>query len=85
MPNSWAINSAREPAGILDDDRPHAVALNSIKKRRKARSCLDGVRTGDGCIIELRDDFQPGLFGEALDGMALAFLAVLVGADVGGR
>ena len=44
--------------------------------------CLDGVRAGDGGVIELFDDGEPGPLGEALDGVALAFLAVLVRADV---
>ena len=60
---------AREPAGVLDDDDTHAIALNPIEKRRKARACLDGVRTGDGRIIELGDDPEPRALGEALDGV----------------
>ena len=74
---------ACKPAGILDDDGTHAVALDAVKERREARACLDGVGPGDGGVIELFDDGEPGALGEALDGLALAFLTVLVGADVG--
>ena len=73
---------ARKPAGILDNDGTHAVALDPIQKGREARPCLDRVGTGDRRIIELIDDLEAGALGEALDGVALAFLAVLVRADV---
>ena len=72
-------------AAALDDDRPHAVALDPIQKRREARACLDGVRTGDGCIIELCHDLKSAPSREGLDRLTLAFLTVLVGADVGRR
>ena len=84
-PPSVRPTQTRKPAGILDDDGTHAVALDPIQKGREARACLDRVRTGDRRIIELVDDPEPGPLGEALDGVALAFLAVLVGADVGRR
>ena len=73
---------AREAAGILDDDGTHAVALDPIQKGREARPCLDRVGTGDRRIIELIDDLEADALGEALNGVALAFLAVLVRADV---
>ena len=73
---------ARKAAGILDDDGTHAVALDPIQKGREARPCLDRVGTGDRRIIELIDDLEAGALGEALNGVALAFLAVLVRADV---
>jgi hypothetical protein len=76
---------ARKPAGILNDDDTHAVALDPIQKGREARACLDRVRPGYGRVVELIDDPEPGALGEALNGVALAFLAVLVGADVGRR
>ena len=76
---------ASEAAGILDDDGTHAVALDPIQKGGEARPCLDRVRTGDRRIIELIDDAVAGALGEALDGVALAFLAILVRADVGRR
>ena len=69
---------ASEAAGILDDDGTHAVALDPIQKGGEARPCLDRVRTGDRRIIELIDDAVAGALGEALDGVALAFLAILV-------
>ena len=84
-PPSVRPTQTRKTAGVLDDDGTHAVTLNPIKKGREARACLEGVRTGDRRIIELFDDSEPGALGEALDGVALAFLAVLVGADVGRR
>ena len=76
---------ARKPAGILDDDGPHAVALDALKKGREARACFDRVRTGDRRIIELIDDGIASSLGKSLHGVALAFLAVLVRADVGRR
>jgi hypothetical protein len=63
---------ASKAAGVFDDDRAYAVALDPIQKRREARACLDSVRTGDRRIIELFDDSEPGALGEALDGVALA-------------
>ena len=53
--------------------------------RAADRACLDMVRTGDRRVIELIDDAVASALGEALDGVALAFLAVLVRADVGRR
>ena len=76
---------ARKAAGIFDDDGTHAVALDPVKERREARPCLDRVRAGYGRVIELIDNVEPGALGEALDGVTLAFLAILVSADVGRR
>ena len=82
MPQLLGHQLASEATGILDDDGTHAVALDPIQKGREPRACLDRVGTGHRRIIELFDDSEPGALGEALDGVALAFLAVLVGADV---
>ena len=61
------------------------MVTRSAKSGREARACLDRVGTGDRRIIELGDDLEAAPLGEALNGMTLAFLAVLVGADVGRR
>ena len=84
MPNSWAISS-RANRLASSDDGTHAVALDAVKERREARAGLDRVRAGDGGVIKLFDNRETGPLGEALDGVALAFLTVLVGADVGRR
>ena len=70
-----------QTAGILDDNGTHAVALDPIQKGREPRACLDRVRTRDRRVIKLFDDSEPDALGEALNGVALAFLAVLVRAD----
>ena len=83
--NSWAISSrAKRLASSTMTVRTPLPSI-SIQQGGEARACLDRVGTGDGCIIELIDDRQPGAIGEALDGLALPFLAVLILADVGCR
>ena len=85
MPSSWAISSRAKR--LASSTMTVRTPLPSIRSRRaaKPRACLDRVGTGDRRIIELIDDSEAGALGEALNGVALAFLAVLVGADVGRR
>ena len=56
---------ARKAAGILDDDGPHAVALDPIQKGGEPRACLDGAGTGYRRIKELFDDSESGPLGDA--------------------
>jgi hypothetical protein len=77
MPNSWAISSRANR--LASSTMTVRTPLPSIRSKRAAkRPCLDRVRTGYRRIIELIDDAVASSLGEALDGVALAFLAVLV-------
>ena len=71
-----------KPTGVLDDDDAHAVADNSLEECFEAWPALDRVLTADGSVVELADKIEAGPLGKAGDGLALARVAVLVGADV---
>ena len=62
---------ARKPAGILDDDGAHAVALDAVEKLREARPILDRVRSRNSRVEKLGDDLEAAPLGEALDGLPL--------------
>src|SRR5262245_47557754 len=84
-PNLLHHQIASKPIGRLDDDGPRAIAGKMGKHGREARSGLDVVGTADRGIVELADELETGALGERLDSRALALIAVLVGADIGGR
>jgi hypothetical protein len=87
---------ARETVRTLDQDRAHAVAGDgrqhdigtppfSAPDRTEPRAVGDRVGTAHGVVVVPADDIIAVGLGVALDGVPLAPLAVLVGADVGGR
>ena len=73
---------AGEAAGRLDDNRPHAVALDPFQHGRKARTNLDRISPGDGGVIVVADKLIPVSLGECFDSYPLTALAVLIRADV---
>ena len=78
MPSSCG---AREATGILNKDDADAVALDAVQQSGEARPGLDWIGASHGGIVELGD--QACALGEALNGSALALVAVLVRADIG--
>src|SRR6266403_944595 len=44
---------ASEPAGRLDDDRPHTVALGPFEHRSEARARVDGISAAHKRVVEL--------------------------------
>jgi hypothetical protein len=76
---------AGEAARILDQDDADAVILDAVEQGAEAGPRLDRIGTGYCRIVEPSDQFEAGMLGEALDRDPLPLLAVLVGADVGGR
>jgi hypothetical protein len=59
--------------------------LPTIRSSSAEKPGRPSVFAADGLVAEFVDDLKPGPLGEAVDRGALAFLAVLVGADVGER
>lgn len=51
-------------AGVLDDDRSDAVALNAIQQGSEARPALAGVSPPIQPRIELADHFEAGTFAK---------------------
>ena len=76
---------ACEPRCILDNDGPDAIALDPVQQGGKAGAGLNRVSAADCGIVELADQGESCPLGIALDGGPLSLVAVLVGADVGGR
>ena len=60
-------------AGILHQDRPHAVAGDPRQHTLEARSLIDPVAAADGLVIELIDNFIPGAVSISLDPSPLPF------------
>ena len=57
-------------------------ALRARGHLREAGTGTDGVRAANRSIVERLDDLEARRFGVSLDGRALAFVAVLVRANV---
>src|SRR5262249_40402320 len=76
---------AGEPAGVLDDDGVGAVADDALKQRLKAWASVDGICAAHSLIVELAHELEAGVPGKRLDCPALAFVAVLVRPEIGGR
>jgi hypothetical protein len=74
---------AGEAVRALDDDRARPVGHQAIEHFRKARPVGDVVRAADRRIIERGDDLQTRCLGVSLERCELAFVAVLIDADVG--
>ena len=68
-----------EAGGVLDDDRADAVVFDPVEKLGEARPILDRVRARNRRIVKLGDDLEAAPLGEAFDGVAWSFFAVLVG------
>jgi hypothetical protein len=54
MPSLLGDEVAGEPAGVLDEDDPDAVALDAVEQRAEPRPRLDRVDAG-GQVRELLD------------------------------
>jgi hypothetical protein len=76
---------ASEPAGRLDDDRPHSVGFDPLEHGGEARARVDGIGTAHGRVVELANELVASAAGECLDRFTLATVAVLVRSDVGRR
>jgi hypothetical protein len=73
---------ARESVGGFDDDRPDAIGLDALEHQGEAWPGLDRIGAAYSRIVELVHKLVTAVPREGLDGLALAFVAVLVGADV---
>jgi hypothetical protein len=84
-PVSCTIRSRAKRFAVSTNDGAHAVAAEALEQGGEARALLDGIGALDRGVIELVDDRVAGTPGEGVDRVALALVAVLVGANVGGR
>ena len=64
-----------KPAGILDQHRSDAVALDAVEESEKAWPRLDGIGAADGRVIEGIDNRKAGVLGVGRNGVALALVA----------
>ena len=85
MPSSWAISSRAKRLGILDDDGTHAVALDPIQKGREACPVSIGSAPKTAAHRAHRRSRTRPARRSLATAWRSAFLAVLVGADVGRR
>src|SRR5262249_42946109 len=65
--------------------RPSTGAPAGQLRKKKPGSDVDRVGAAYRGIVELLDEFVTSVLREGLNGLALPLVAVLVGADVGGR
>src|SRR3954470_23660635 len=80
MPDNGEITC--EPAGVLDQNTPTSCRAVVLGQSHKPRRDIDGIRARHLDVVELLDHGQPASAGVDLYCLALAALAVLVGADI---
>jgi hypothetical protein len=85
MPSSCTTSSLGEAAGVLDNHRAHAVALDLVEEGGETLAAFDRIGAAHRGVIVLGDDLEPCALGDAMDGRTLAFVGILIGADIGGR
>jgi hypothetical protein len=73
---------AGEAAGGLDDDGASAVAGYVGQEFSEARAGVEMISAAHGSVVELTNQLDASPLGERFDGLTLALVAVLVGADV---
>ena len=66
-PSFLRQHRACETAGIFDEHKADAIAVNPVEHGGEARAGLDRVRAGHCRVIELADDLQPVRAGVALE------------------
>jgi hypothetical protein len=73
---------AGESVRTLDDDRPRAVAHQALQHLREAGPLADRISPAYRRVVKGLDNFVARRPSVGLDGRSLAFVAVLVRADV---
>ena len=74
-----------EAVGGLDYDHADAVRQQPFHHRPEAGAFFDWIGAGNGLVVIFLDDFDACRLRVGRDGLALALVAVLVGAGVGRR